>query len=403
MTTEQMQELFETSDRLVGEVTLDFHRYLYNEIDWRDRLICIMGARGTGKTTLMRQRMREAFGTGSDRAIYISLDDLWFSQYGIKDAVGYLYAHGYTHVFIDEIHHFGKEWQLLVKNLYDQFPSMNFVYSGSSMLKLENAKTDLSRRQSVYRLCGLSFREYLSFEKIVDHPVVALDELLANHRRIASRVAQCTKILPHFERYQRIGFYPFYAEAHAQYRDRLLATVRKVLESDYPSIEDVSQETIRTTKKMLKVLAASTPQTPNMSELYRELGTERNQGLKMLNALDRAGLLALVPRKGVKLGNLSRPEKIYCDNTNLMYALVPQVDAGVRRETYFFNQIRKDHEVCFSGIGDFEVDGKYLFEVGGKGKGFGQIKDVPDSYVVNDDTEVGLDNKIPLWLFGFLY
>ena len=403
MTTEQMQELFETSDRLVGEVTIDFHRYLYNEIDWRDRLICIMGARGTGKTTLMRQRIREAFGTGSDKAVYMSLDDFWFSQYGVKDAVGYLYDHGYTHVFIDEIHHFGREWQRLIKNLYDQFPSMNFVYSGSSMLKLESAKADLSRRQAVYRLRGLSFREYLSFEKLLNHRAVAFDELMANHRRLASTVVEKMKILPHFERYQRIGFYPFYAESHAQYRDRLLATVRKVLESDYPSIEDVSQETIRTTKKMLKVLAASTPQTPNMSELYRELGTERNQGLKMLTALERAGLLALVPKKGAKLDNLSKPEKIYCDNTNLMYALVPQVDAGVRRETYFFNQVRKDHVACFSGVGDFEVDGKYVFEVGGKGKGFGQIKDVPHSYVVNDDTEVGIGNKIPLWLFGFLY
>lgn len=403
MTTEQIQELFETSDRLVGEVSLDFHRYLYDEIDWRDRLICIMGARGTGKTTLMLQRIREVFGTGSDKAIYMSLDDFWFSQYSVKDAVGYLYDHGYTHVFIDEVHHFGKEWQRLVKNLYDQFPSMNFVYSGSSMLKLESGKADLSRRQAVYRLRGLSFREYLSFEKIMDHRVVAFDEILANHRRLASSVAEKTKILPHFERYQRIGFYPFYAESHAQYRDRLLATVRKVLESDYPSIEEVSQETIRTTKKMLKVLAASTPQTPNMSELYRELGTERNQGLKMLNALDRAGLLALVSRKGAKIDNLSRPEKIYCDNTNLMYALVQQVNAGVRRETYFFNQVRKDHEICFSGIGDFEVDGKFVFEVGGKGKGFGQIKDVPNSYVVNDDIEVGIGSKIPLWLFGFLY
>ena len=403
MTTEQIQELFETSDRLVGEVSLDFHRYLYDEIDWRDRLICIMGARGTGKTTLMLQRIREVFGTGSDKAIYMSLDDFWFSQYSVKDAVGYLYDHGYTHVFIDEVHHFGKEWQRLVKNLYDQFPSMNFVYSGSSMLKLESGKADLSRRQAVYRLRGLSFREYLSFEKIMDHRVVAFDEILANHRRLASSVAEKTKILPHFERYQRIGFYPFYAESHAQYRDRLLATVRKVLESDYPSIEEVSQETIRTTKKMLKVLAASTPQTPNMSELYRELGTERNQGLKMLNALDRAGLLALVSRKGAKIDNLSRPEKIYCDNTNLMYALVQQVDAGVRRETYFFNQVRKDHEISFSGIGDFEVDGKFVFEVGGKGKGFGQIKDVPNSYVVNDDIEVGIGNKIPLWMFGFLY
>ena len=297
MTSEQMQELFETSDRVVGEVPLGFHRYLHDEIDWRDRLICIMGARGTGKTTLMRQRIREAFGTGSDKAIYMSLDDFWFSQYSVKDAVGYLYSHGYTHVFIDEIHHFGKEWQRLVKNLYDQFPSMNFVYSGSSMLKLESGKADLSRRQAVYRLRGLSFREYLSFEKILDHRAITLEELLADHRRLASLIVAKTKILPHFERYQRIGFYPFYAESHAQYQDRLLATVRKVLESDYPSIEDVSQETIRTTKKMLKVLAASTPQSPNMSELYRELGTERNQGLKMLTALERAGLLALVPRK----------------------------------------------------------------------------------------------------------
>ena len=403
MTTEQMQELFETSDRLVGEVSLDFHRYLYNEIDWRDRLICITGARGTGKTTLMRQHIREAFGTGSDKAIYMSLDDLWFSQFGVKDAVGYLYDHGYTHVFIDEVHHFGREWQRLVKNLYDQFPSMNFVYSGSSMLKLESGKVDLSRRQAVYRLLGMSFREYLAFEKVMDHRVIGFDELLSDHRRIASAVAEQTKILPHFERYQRIGFYPFYAESHAQYHDRLLATVRKVLEVDYPSIEDVSQETIRTTKKMLRVLAASTPQTPNMSELYRQLGTERNQGLKMLNALDRAGLLALVPRRGAKLDNLSRPEKIYCDNTNLMYALVPQVNVGVRREPYFFNQTRKGHEVCFSGVGDFEVDGKWVFEVGGKGKGFSQVKDLPNSYVVNDDTEVGIGNRIPLWIFGFMY
>jgi hypothetical protein len=403
MTAEQMQELFETSDRLVSQVTLGFHRYLYNEIDWRDRLICIMGARGTGKTTMMRQRIREAFGTGSEKAVYLSLDDFWFSQYSVKDAVGYLYTHGYTHVFIDEVHHFGKEWQQLIKNLYDQFPTMNFVYSGSSMLKLESGKADLSRRQAVYRLRGLSFREYLSFERVLDHRVVTLDELVAGHRDLASAVVEKTKILPHFERYQRIGFYPFYAESHAQYYDRLLATIRKVLESDYPSVEDVSQETIRTTKKMLKVLAASTPQTPNMSELYRELGTERNQGLKMLNALDRAGLLALVPRKGAKLGNLSRPEKIYCDNTNLMCALVPQVDSGVRRETYFFNQVRKDHDISFAGVGDFCVDGKYVFEVGGKGKGFGQIKDIPNSYVVNDDTEIGIGNKIPLWLFGFLY
>ena len=401
MTEECMEELFKTSDRLIGDVSMGFRRAL--DIDWRDRLVCITGARGAGKTTLMRQRVREAFGVGSEKAVYMSLDDLWFAQYRVKDAVEYLYEHGFTHVFIDEIHHYGKDWSLLVKNLYDQFPSLNIVYSGSSMLKMETAKGDLSRRQAVYRLKGLSFREYLKFEGVGDYPVLSLEDVLTKHRKVAADIVSGTRILAHFSAYLKMGFYPFYKESHAQYRERILETVNKVLETDYPSVEEVSQETIRTTKKMLKVLASSTPQTPNMSELYRELGTERNQGLKMLSALDRAGLLALVPGKGAKLGNLSRPEKIYCDNTNLMFALVPHVDSGVKRETYFFNQLRKDHDIVFSGTGDFLVDGRYTFEVGGKGKGFRQVRDVPDSFVVNDDVEVGIGNKIPLWLFGFLY
>ena len=240
---------------------------------------------------------------------------------------------------------------------------------------------------------GLSFREYLKFEGIADLPVLTLGEILENHRRIAAEITSGIKVLLHFGNYLRSGFYPFYKESHSQYRERLLETVNKVLESDYPAVEDVSQETIRTT----------TPQSPKMSELYRELGTERNQGLKMLRALDRSGLLALVPGKGMKLENLSRPEKIYCDNTNLMYALVPQIDEGVKRETYFYNQVRQCHNAEFTGIGDFLVDGHYIFEVGGKGKKFKQIKDLPDSYVVNDDVEIGMGNKIPLWLFGFLY
>ena len=398
-----MQELFETSDRVVSATATDFHRYLASQIEWRDRLICIKGSRGTGKTTMLRQRMKEVFGVGGDKALYVSADDLWFAEHPLKECVDYLYKHGFTHVFIDEIHHLGKNWSQILKNLYDQYPGMNIVYSGSSMLHLESAKGDLSRRQAVYELKGMSFREYLEFEGVLQHPVIAWKELLADHRRLAAGIASEVRILQHFSAYLEHGFYPFYREAKSQYRERLLETVNKVLESDYPAIESVSTETIRTTKKMLKVLAASTPQTPNMSELYAQLGTERNQGLKMLKALDRAGLLALVPGKGVKLENLSKPEKIYCDNTNLMYALVPRIDVGVRRETYFYNQVRKDHEISFSGTGDFFVDGKYCFEVGGKGKRFTQIADLPNSFVVNDDVENTIGNKIPLWLFGFLY
>lgn len=402
ISNDEMQEVIDTSDRLVEATKLDFHRYLSAEIDWRDRLICIKGARGTGKTTMMRQRIKEVFGAGG-KAVYLSLDDLWFATHRVRDAIEYLSSHGYTHVFLDEVHHFGADWSLLIKNLYDQFPDLSFVYSGSSLLKLESSKGDLSRRQAVYTLKGLSFREYLAFESVGTFAVLPLEEILANHRQLASRIVEKIKILPHFEAYLKKGYYPFYKESHALYEQRIVEVVNKVLESDWPAVADVSVETVRKAKKMLMVLAASCPQQPNMSALYRELETERNTGLKILSALDQGGLLALVPPKGESLKNLSKPEKIYCDNTNLMYALAPRINNGTMRETFFFNQIRKDHEALFSGVGDFQVDGKYHFEVGGKGKGFDQIADVPNSFVVNDGVERGVGNKIPLWLFGFLY
>jgi predicted AAA+ superfamily ATPase len=280
---------------------------------------------------------------------------------------------------------------------------MSFAYSGSSLLKLDKGRGDLSRRQSIYRLRGLSFREYLEFEGVGRYEPLELGQIVKDHISLASRICSDIKILPYFDKYRRCGFYPFYKRSPTHYLDQLLETVHKVLDVDYPGIEEVSQDTIRKAKKMLMILSSSCPQTPNMSALYRELGTERAQGLKMLSALERAGLLALLPPKGETLKNMSKPEKIYCDNTNLMYALVQNANIGTLRETFFCNQVRNGHAVVFTERGDFLVDGKWTFEVGGKGKGFDQIKNLPDSYVVNDDVEVGFGNKIPLWLFGFLY
>ena len=404
MNNEDVLEIVMNSRRLVKETRLEFKRYLAAEIAWEDPLICIKGARGTGKTTLMLQRLKEEFGENSDKAIYLSLDDLWFSRFSAREAIEFFYNHGFTHVFLDEIHHYGRDWQTFIKNIADSFPSMHFVYSGSSMLKIDKAKGDLSRRQAVYQLKGMSFREYLEFEGVKKLPVMPLEEIVTRHLELEAQVtAGEVKILPLFEKYLESGFYPFYKRARGQYRERLKETVNTVLEGDYPAIDDVSQDTIRKAKRMLMVLAASAPQTPTMSALYRELETDRVQGMKMLMALDSAGLLALVPGKGATLKNLSKPEKIYCDNTNLMHALVRNVNVGVRRETYFFNQMRKDHDVEFTGVGDFVVDGKWTFEVGGPGKGFDQIKDVPNSFVVNDGVESGFDNKIPIWLFGMMY
>lgn len=399
---EEIKELYDTSDRLIAAVDTKFHRYLFPEIDWNGRLICLKGARGTGKTTMMCQRLKEEFGVGGN-GVYISLDDLWFSTHSVRDAIGYFESHGITHVFMDEVHHFGKDWSLLVKNVYDQFPNLHFVYSGSSILKIENGKGDLSRRQGCYDLKGLSFREFLAFEGVLDSPALTMDDILKNHRKLAQSIVSNIRVLPWFEKYLKIGYYPFYREPGGLYLQRIREVVNKVLESDWPAVEEVSIETIRKAKKMLMILASSVPQQPNMSRLYQELETERNTGLKILGALDRGALLALVPQKGESLKNLSKPEKIYCDNTNLMSALTPRANQGTARETFFYNQVRKDHTVTYSGVGDFLVDGVWHFEIGGAGKGFGQIKDMPNSYVVNDGVEVGIGNKIPLWLFGFLY
>ena len=257
---------------------------------------------------------------------------------------------------------------------------------------------------SVYDLNGLSFREYLAFEGIKDVSPLGLEEILGNHREIARKITRGISILKHFRDYLSFGYYPFYKEDRESFHMRLQSVVNQVLEVDLSTIEEVSIATVFKAKKMLAILADSVPQTPKMAVLYRELETDRNQGLKILKALARSGLLGLLSTEKVSLKDMSRPDKIYLDNTNLMYALSREVDTGCRRETFFLNQLRASgHDVTYPTHGDFLVDGRQIFEVGGSGKGFSQIKDVPDSYVAADDIEVGIGNKIPLWLFGFLY
>jgi len=338
-----------------------------------------------------------------ERAAYVSLDSLWFANHTLQEVADWLQVNGYRRLFVDEVHHF-KPWQTLIKNIYDDYPTLKIVYSGSSLMKLNSEGGDLSRRQRCYVLRGLSFREYLRFEGLGDFPACTLDEILKNHRAMARRVSSKLSVVAKFKDYLKDGYYPFYRDSRGGYLDRIAQVVTQTLERDWPETEDVSLATVKKTEKMLMILAASCPQVPKMNDLYAQLETDRNQGLKMLYALERAGLLSLLSSKSLDLGNLSRPDKIYCDNTNLMHALAPQVDVGTVRETFFLNQLRAaGHQVLYPAKGDFRVDGKWLFEVGGKGKGFDQIKDLPNSFVVNDGVEIGFGNKIPLWLFGFLY
>jgi len=389
-------------DRRIEETEVAYHRPLYSELDWDERLVCIKGAKGTGKTTMMLQFLKE-HPKVLDKSFYVSLDSLWFSNHNPMEVVEWLHNNGGERIFLDEVHHF-KPWQTLIKNIYDDYPRMKIVYSGSSLMKLNTGGGDLSRRQRTYELKGLSFREFLEFEGLGAFKSISFDEILGNHRNIARGIVSKVPVMRYFRKYLEGGYYPFYKSARGGYLERVAQIVAQILERDWPETEDVTLATIKKTEKMLMILAASCPQVPKMNELYAQLETDRNQGLKMLYALERAGILSLLSSKSADLGNMSRPDKIYCDNPNLMYALAIEANIGTVRETFFLNQLRSSgHKVVYPPQGDFLVDGHYLFEVGGAKKKFGQIKDIPDSFVVADGMETGIGNKIPLWLFGFLY
>ncbi len=402
MEQKDVQSIIKTYHNFLSTVNLDYQRPLIHSINWEDRLIEIKGAKGVGKTTLMLQHILQTFSNVDD-TLYASLDNLWFQSYSLKDLADWFYAQGGRYLFLDEVHYY-PHWQTAIKNLIDEYADLHIVFTGLSMLQLEAGEGDLSRRLMDYHLPGLSFREYLRFEGIADFPSYSLEEILQQHVQISFAVKEkLGSIQPHFNAYLQHGYYPFYKAVQAGYEIRLQHVVNQVLERDYPLIDDVTVATIEKTKKMLMVLAQSVPQMPTMSTLYGQLETGRNQGLKMLYALDRADLLMLLTDKTKSLKTLSRPEKIFLHNTNLMYALGTNTEIGTVRETFFLNQLSEVVPVHYPAKGDFLVDNKYLFEVGGANKTFEQIKDIANSFLAIDNTETGYKNRIPLWIFGFLY
>ena len=397
-----MNSLYRTSARLVQQTTTSFHRYLYDQINWDGRLTAIKGARGVGKTTMLLQCIKERFADKPERALYVSLDNLWFANRSLTEVVEYHYTHGGTHLFIDEVHKY-PSWQTLMKNIYDEYPDLHVIFTGSSMLKIDNSKADLSRRLTDYVLHGLSFREFLKFEANIDVPAISLEELLKNHLRIAMELTSKVKILPLFEEYLEHGYYPFYKDDQDDYGERLKKVVHAVLNEDVPAIEEITYPTLQKLQRMLMILAERVPQTPKMNELYAILETTRVQGLKMLNLLQKADLLLLLTTETKEFQHLTKPDKIYLHNSNLMHALTDYADIGTLRETFFINQLSAVAGISYPRKGDFLVNHKYLFEIGGKNKTFDQIKDMPDSFLAIDGVETGYGNRIPLWTFGLLY
>lgn len=398
-----MEALFLAYNRRLEETPTNYLRYLYDSIDWSERLIGIKGAKGVGKTTMLLQHIKLTFPNRS-HAFYVSLDNIWFSSHTLSELVEYLYTHGVTHLFLDEVHKY-QSWVRELKNIYDDYPQLHIVFTGSSLLEIDNAEGDLSRRLRIYMLHGLSFREYLDITGTAHLPVLSMENILNSHMQQASVITSKIKIIPYFEKYLRAGYYPFFLETGSEesYLERLQQVVSTVIENDIPAVERIEYETLLKAKRLLMILAQSAPFTPNIANICASLSTTRNQLIHLLSLLERAALIRQLHADNKGLKALGRPDKILFHNTNLMHAIGSSSDAGTARESFFSAMMAFNHTIQYAKQGDLQVDGKYLFEVGGRKKGFTQIADLPDSYVVADNIEIGFGNKIPLWIFGFSY
>ncbi len=398
-----MQKLFKYSILRVKNTSLQFVRYLYDEIAWDDRLIGIIGARGTGKTTLMLQYIKKNY-KNSNKAIYISLDDLYFTKNKLFDFVEEFYSYGGRFLFVDEVHKY-QTWGIEIKNIYDIFTDIKIVFSGSSALQLHKLQGDLSRRAAMYQLCELSFREYLNLSYRSDLPYFNLSDITNNHVELIPQVIRVESILKEFDYYLTDGIYPFFIETKGQFYDRLINTVNVIIEVDLQAIDNINFSTTVKLRKIIALIADSVPFRVNITDLSRKSGLSRDVLLRLLNSLDRANLINMLRRSSMPTGHLTKPEKIYLNNTALLNALNTNdsCSKGTARETFFLNQLKQNHKITYPKTGGFLVDNKYLFEIGGKGKSYNQIDGIENSYIAADDIEYGYGNKIPLWLFGFLY
>jgi predicted AAA+ superfamily ATPase len=397
-----MDKLKEKSAILVSQQTLVFERYLLKEINWKNRLICILGARGTGKTTTILQRLK-MMESLPDESLYISLDDLYFSTHTLIETAEAFRQQGGKYLFIDEVHKY-PGWAREIKNVYDFYKDLNLILTGSSIIEMLGLEVDLSRRARIYELNGLSFREFLAYNQNVIHPVVKLEDALKHHTEIAAGLNQI-KPVKAFKEYVNFGYYPFFKEDPEGYFIQLTQVVNLIIGYDLAFIQSVDKHQVRKIYQLLGILAAQVPFKPNITSLAHTLEMGRATLIQCLHYLEKAKLIQQVYLEGKGMGALEKPSKLLLDNPNLFDALSSNpANEGSRRECFFVNQLRNTgHQVSLAKAGDFIVDGKYIFEVGGAKKKFDQIAGLSNGYVAADDIEIGAGNRIPLWILGLLY
>lgn len=389
-----MERLYEYMNRQLKSVNDEFHRYMYDKINWGNRMLGLVGPRGVGKTTLFLQRIKEHHSTAD--TLYVSAEHMYFANHSLYGLAEKFFKNGGKYLFIDEVHKY-EGWSRELKLMYDSLPGLHVYFTGSSVLDIEKGEADLSRRAPKYLMQGMSFREYLAVRHGVHAPCLTLADILAHKEEIPG----VEHPLPLFKDYLRCGYYPFGDDE--QFDIELGQVIARTLEVDIPQFAGMTAATGRKLKRLMAIVSTLAPFKPNMTSLGGQIQVSRNNVEDYLLYMEKAGMVAQLRTNAGGLGALGKTEKVYLDNTNILYNLSEgSEDIGNVRETFFFNQMRVGHKVTASKISDFEIDG-LTFEVGGKNKGQNQIAEAKHGYVVKDDIEFSYGNVIALWALGLMY
>lgn len=397
--------IIELSVKKIRNINLTFVRSIDKKINWNSRLIGIKGARGCGKTTLLLQHLKNNHMdlVSSGKALYASLDNIWFSKNSLLDLADSFSKNGGKILYLDEVHKY-EDWPIYIKNIYDDFPELQVVFTGSSLLQILDARADLSRRPVMYKMQGLSFREFLNIKTGNDFQTLALEEILFNHSKHSFDICSKVKPFEYFDEYLKTGYYPFFMEGLDTYYIKLEETVNMILEMELPLLRKIEISYVPKLKKLLAIIAESSPFTLNTSMLSGVMELNRTTFLSYLKSLTDAKLIDSLFKDLKGVSSLQKPDKIFLENTNLMYLYQGEkVDTGNVRETFLVNQLSYNQTVELSEVSDFYVNDKYTIECGGKSKTGEQIKSLENAFVAADGIETGAGSKIPLWLFGFLY
>ena len=398
-----MDTLFKKHRTLISQTNTSIVREIMKSVNWEKQLVSIRGSRGVGKTTLMRQYIKQMYGVNAGEALYCVMDSMYFTSHTLMEVAERFHLMGGKHLFLDEVHKY-PTWSKELKEIIDLWPDMKITFTGSSLLQILNADADLSRRVLSYDMAGLSFREYLRFYKNIELPVHTLKEVLEDADAVCDEVCKVCHPQPLFEEYLRAGYYPFYDGDEQEYYSRIENVVSFIIDQEMTQLCGVDPAYTRKLKAMMLFLANNVPYDVNIAKLASYLELNKNTVLSYLSSMQKAELLHLLYADNKSVTKMQKPDKIYVHNPNMLCALSSNLNVGTLRECFVVNQLSVDHTVEYGKTqGDFLIDGKITVEVGGQDKSFDQIADIPNSYILADSMEFPIGKKLPLWVVGLLY